>query len=1020
MDADVEDLYDEFGNYVGPDESDSDSDSLELPEVPTNESQPETGRADEEQPQPQPQPQPEQEEEEVNESAVIVLPEDKEHYRSASDVFGPETEVLIEEEDAQPISEPIIAPLVEPSSGLNEKQSSIPPSYYDPNYLTNAILPHPALLRNVAVVGHLHHGKTSFLDMIFDATHEMPWQSLDDRDLPVRYTDTRHDEQELHISIKTTASTFMLQTFVEKSFGVTFLDVPGHVNFLDETVSAMNLADGVIVVVDVAEGVLMATEEHLRRAAEMNLDIVLVISKIDRLCVELRLPPQDAYHKIRHLIECVNDILEPFNVPLLSPADGNVAFAASSERVCFTLLQFAHEYIRKHGGPSKFPLNAETLARRFWGDIFYDESKRKFVKQNPGNVKRTFVSFILEPFYKLHTAVLSEDVEDLTKLLEKNELLGTKDRYRSDSDSPGIDKKKLSANLKAILKEVNSKSFGMGKMCGLAKMIAQHIRAPDEKPRERLDLMMKKSPNAVERNNSDDQDWSHAVSECNPEKDAPLLAYVAKLVPDERGERFDCLVRILNGRIRTGDTIRILGNSFHPTNNTEDQRRCPVGDIFIPCARFKLKVNSASAGQVVITRGIDEFVSKSATIVCDKHSISWNAVPLRPVRDYVPPSVVKIAIEPIRPSELPKMVSALRKCVSSYPGLVSKVEETGEHALIGSGELYMDCVLRDLRESYGEVEVKVSDPVVPFEETVSDTSAIQCYADTPNGQNKLVMMAEPLEESVLKALSNGTLLRQGNSVAALRDCGWDALAARSLWTFGPDTAYGPNALLNDVLMQDVRRSVDDVRDSVVQGFSWAMRAGPLADEPVRGVKVRLLDATIAEEITARMPAQIIPTCRRVAYSSLLTAKPRLMEPVYVTEIICPMSSLNVVQALVGRRRGHIFSDTEVAGTPLKRILANMPVLDSYGFEPDLRNLTFGAAFCLQTFDHWEMVPGDPLDRSVELRPLEAAGRRELARECMVKTRRRKGMGDEVSITKYFDDPLLVEMAAENEEIRQLL
>lgn len=114
--------------------------------------------------------------------------------------------------------------------------------------------------------------------------------------------------------------------------------------------------------------------------------------------------------------------------------------------------------------------------------------------------------------------------------------------------------------------------------------------------------------------------------------------------------------------------------------------------------------------------------------------------------------------------------------------------------------------------------------------------------------------------------------------------------------------------------------------------------------------------------------------------------------------------------LVGRRQELVVEESEVAGTPLMKLEVHMPVLDSFGFEPDLRSLTHGSVFCIHMFDDWGMVPGDPFDKSVELKPLEPAEGRELARECMVKTRRRKGMVDKVSITKYFDDPLLVELA----------
>jgi U5 small nuclear ribonucleoprotein component len=63
------------------------------------------------------------------------------------------------------------------------------------------------------------------------------------------------------------------------------------------------------------------------------------------------------------------------------------------------------------------------------------------------------------------------------------------------------------------------------------------------------------------------------------------------------------------------------------------------------------------------------------------------------------------------------------------------------------------------------------------------------------------------------------------------------------------------------------------------------------------------------------------------------------------------------------------------------------VIESFGFETDLRYHTQGQAFCQSMFDHWQVVPGDPLDRSVVLRPLEPAPVAALAREFCVKVRR---------------------------------
>jgi U5 small nuclear ribonucleoprotein component len=68
-------------------------------------------------------------------------------------------------------------------------------------------------------------------------------------------------------------------------------------------------------------------------------------------------------------------------------------------------------------------------------------------------------------------------------------------------------------------------------------------------------------------------------------------------------------------------------------------------------------------------------------------------------------------------------------------------------------------------------------------------------------------------------------------------------------------------------------------------------------------------------------------------------------------------------------------------------------INSFGFETDLRCYTQGQAFCQQVFDHWAVVPGDPLDRDIILHPLEPSPPLALARDFMIKTRRRKGLSE---------------------------
>ena len=75
----------------------------------------------------------------------------------------------------------------------------------------------------------------------------------------------------------------------------------------------MRLCDGVLIVVDVVEGVMLSTERAIKMAVQSNLPICLMLSKVDRLIVELRVPPNDAYHKLRHTIDEINTLILSLN-----------------------------------------------------------------------------------------------------------------------------------------------------------------------------------------------------------------------------------------------------------------------------------------------------------------------------------------------------------------------------------------------------------------------------------------------------------------------------------------------------------------------------------------------------------------------------------------------------------------------------------------------------------------------------------------------------------------------------------
>jgi U5 small nuclear ribonucleoprotein component len=415
---------------------------------------------------------------------------------------------------------------------------------------------------------------------------------------------------------------------------------------------------------------------------------------------------------------------------------------------------------------------------------------------------------------------------------------------------------------------------------------------------------------------------------------------------------------------------------------------------------------------------MDSGITKTATVTSEHHN--EDACIFRPLK-FNTLAAMKVAIEPINPSELPKMLEGLRKINKSYPLATTKVEESGEHIILGTGELYLDSVLHDLRNMYAEIEIKVADPVVKFCETVVETSSLKCFAETPNKRNKLTMIAEPLDVGIAADIeAQHVRIDMGPSELGeffQNKYDWDLLASRSIWSFGPDV-NGPNILVDDTLPTEVDKDrLQSVKESVVQGFQWGTREGPLCDEPIRNVKFKILDANIAEENIHRSRGQLIPTARRVAYSAFLLATPRLMEPIYQAEIQAPADCVSAIYSVLTARRGHSTSSQPKPGTPMYTVMAFLPLIDSFGFETDLRTHTQGQAFCVSTFDHWEIVPGDPLDKSIYLRPLEPAPTESLAREFMVKTRRRKGLSEDVSINKFFEHPMLLELAKQDADLQ---
>lgn len=270
-------------------------------------------------------------------SGAIVLHEDRKLYPDADEVY-PGAETLVQDEDTQPLSKPIVAPVEVRAFSASEEAP--PATGATPSFLAS-LMGTPARVRNVALVGHLHHGKTTLADLLIESTLAEKW----DPAATPRYTDARGDEQDRGVSVKATPFSVVVSAGGAVGCGRSFLlncvDAPGHPDFSDELCAAVRLCDGALLAVDAVEGVMMATERAVRAAVAEGAPLVLCVTKVDRLILDLRLPPADAYYKLVHLVAEVNACVAaatPGGSPqVLSPLDGTVVFAGALHGWSFSL-----------------------------------------------------------------------------------------------------------------------------------------------------------------------------------------------------------------------------------------------------------------------------------------------------------------------------------------------------------------------------------------------------------------------------------------------------------------------------------------------------------------------------------------------------------------------------------------------------------------------------------------------------------------------------------------------------------
>jgi elongation factor 2 len=419
----------------------------------------------------------------------------------------------------------------------------------------------------------------------------------------------------------------------------------------------------------------------------------------------------------------------------------------------------------------------------------------------------------------------------------------------------------------------------------------------------------------------------------------PLVICISNVIIDPQAGVIST-GRVFSGTIRKGDNLNLVGI----------ERSAKAQQVSIYMGAYREIVEEIPAGNIVALMGLTD-ARAGETIVGDE--IVDDAVPFESIK-YVSDPVLTIAVEPRRPTDLPKLIDAMQKMSIQDPNLVTTInQETGEYLLAGMGELHLEIAVKDLNSQYG-LDIIQSEPTVVYRETIR--SAVGPFmGKSPNKHNRVFFNFRPLDPKIIELIKRGEIseiVSPAKIEEVLKEkVGWTTREARQVFAINENA----NLLIDTTTgIQGLR----EVKQHVSGGFQWALNDGPLSGESVRGLLVDMVDIKLHEDPVHRGPAQMMPAVRQALFAGILSGNPTLLEPISLIQVRVPANEMGNVTGLLSSKRGSIRS-VEQEG-PIVNIQGMLPVAESLGISQEMRAATSGTAFWQMTFDHYSPIPDSML------------------------------------------------------------
>lgn len=193
--------------------------------------------------------------------------------------------------------------------------------------------------------------------------------------------------------------------------------------------------------------------------------------------------------------------------------------------------------------------------------------------------------------------------------------------------------------------------------------------------------------------------------------------------------------RIYSGVLSVGDTVYVIPPKFSPAypHRRPEPQRVKITALYLLMGRGLEALTSVPAGVVFGIGGLEGCILKSGTI-CSQLEGSVN---LAGVNMGAQP-IVRVALEPVNPGDLEKMIKGLHLLVQSDPCAEYEQFENGEHVLLTAGELHLERCLTDLRERFARCDIQAGEPIVPYRETIVRAEEMRPAANKEHGRGTVI------------------------------------------------------------------------------------------------------------------------------------------------------------------------------------------------------------------------------------------------------------------------------------------